>query len=227
MAGARAGMRSCPQPGWRSGRWLRAGVFTLLGSALAVIGHHLVSEEPVSGRRVAVGAAAVFATSWLAARLPRSWWQVVAATGIAQLLLHWALSAQIPVRHGHAEAHDVTPDVGYGAHHSAWVMSAAHCLAACVMALLMYRADQVLSRLPETVGRWAQTAVTAAGAAFGVRWRPWARPRAGTAPPVPLNSLVLQPTVTAMLCHAVVRRGPPAGCAGDVPPIPAGCAPPW
>ncbi|AWZ05823.1 MULTISPECIES: hypothetical protein [unclassified Streptomyces] len=201
-------------------------MFTLLGSALAVIGHHLASEEPVSGQRVAVGAAAVFATSWLTARLPRSWWQAVAATGIAQLLLHWALSAQTPVRHGQAEAHAVAPEIGYAAHHSAWVMTAAHCVAASAMALLMYRADQVLSRLPETVGRWAETAVAAAGAAFGVRWRPWARPRAATVH-VPLNSLVLAPTVTAMLCHAVVRRGPPAGCAGDVPPIPAGCAPPW
>lgn len=224
MTGARAGMRSCPQPEWRSGRWLRAAVFTLLSSALAVVGHHLAAGDPVSWQRVAGGAAVAFALSWLVTRTSRPWWHVVAATGAARLVLHRALSVRHPVFHGHAEAHAAVPQIMHAAHHSMWAMAAAHGVATCVMALLMYRADQALSRLPETVGRWGQRAVAAAAAVFGALCRPWPGPRRRTAP-VPHSDLAVRPAVTTTLCHAVVRRGPPAACAGDVPLIPAGSTP--
>lgn len=224
MIGARTGMRFSPPPVWRSGRCLRAAVFTLLSSALAVVAHQLASEGWVSWQRASVGASLVFALSWLVVRRPRPWWQVVAATDAAQLLLHQGLSVPQAAPHAHPEAHDGLTETVHAAHHGAWEMAAAHCVAAWVMALLMYHADQALSRLPETVNRWAHSAVAAAAAAFGLHRRPWVRPCLRTVP-ASLNGLALQPTVTAMLCHALVRRGPPAGCAGNVPPILAGSAP--
>lgn len=170
MAGDPAGTRSRPRPERPGGRRLRAAVFTLLSSALAVAGHHLAAGDPVPWERVAAGSACAFVLSWSVTRRPPPWWQVVTATGVAQLVLHRALSVRQPVHHGHAAAHGVLPDVVRTAHHSPWAMPAAHCVAAVVMALLMYHADQVLSRLPETVGRWAEkavAAVAAVAAAFG------------------------------------------------------------
>ncbi|MFD3555351.1 hypothetical protein ACFWWA_25115 [Streptomyces goshikiensis] len=187
-------------------------MFTLISCVLAVVGHHLASEEPVPWPRAAAGAVVVFALSWCAARPCRTGRHVLMATGLAQLLLHHALS--VPrAAHGSAVA------VGHTAHHSTWTMTAAHCAAACVMALLMHRADRALSRLPETVGRWVQAAVqatvTAAVTAFGACRRPGVRPVPGSGRVV-LDGLAVRPIATTMLCHAVVRRGPPAGRAGDV-----------
>lgn len=224
MIGALAGTRSCPRPMWRSGRCLRAALFTLLSTALAVVAHHPVSEQAVSWQRVAAGTGVVLGLSWLVVRRPRPWWQVVAATGVAQLLLHQALLVPRAAPAGHPETHEGVPEAVHAAHHGAWEMTAAHCAAAWAMALLMYHADQALSRLPETVNRWAHAAVAAAAAAFGLHRRPWVRPCL-PAVPTPLNGLAALLTVTTMLCHALVRRGPPAGCAGNVPPIPAGCSP--
>lgn len=220
MADARAGMRSCPQPARQGGRWLRAAVFALLSSALAVIGHHLASEDPVSWQRVAVGVLVVFTLAWPAARSSRPGPHVAVATGLAQLLLHQALSVPRAERNGHSETHGSALEIGQTAHHNAWAMTAAHCVAACAMALLMHRADQVLSRLPETVGRWAQGAVAAAVTALRDCGRPWVRPFLRTVP-VAANGSAPRPLATALLCHAVVRRGPPADRAGDVPLIPS------
>lgn len=167
-----------------------------------------------------MGAAVVFALSMLAARPGRPGWHVVMATGAAQLLLHRALSVHA-AGGGHTGAHGSLPGTGRAAHHSTWTMTAAHCVAACAMALLMHCADRTLSRLPEAMGRWVQAAVAAAVAAFGVRSRPGARLALRTVPIVP-DGTAVPPTAARMLCHAVVRRGPPAGRAGDVPLIPAG-----
>ncbi len=219
MAEASVGMRSCPLPSRRGGRGLRAAVFTLLSGMLAVVGHHLASEESVSWRRTAVGSVLVFALSWLAARPCRPGWYVVTATGLAQLLLHRALSVPQATGTQHTEAHGSVPEIGRTAHHSTWTMTAVHCVAACVMALLMHRADQVLSRLPETVGRWVQAAVAATVAALGVRTRPGVRTGLRPARRVASEGSAVRPMATTMLCHVVVRRGPPDGCAGDVPLI--------
>ncbi|GGZ05802.1 hypothetical protein GCM10010343_34500 [Streptomyces avidinii] len=219
MADAAAGMRSCPRPAGRGGRWLRAAVFTLLSSVLAVVGHHLTSEDPVSWRRATLGVLATFALSWRVSRRSLPGRYVLAATVLAQLLLHRALSLQRQPPGGHAEAHDGVLEIGHGAHHVAWPMAATHCVAACVMALLMHRADQVLSRVPERVARWARSAVAAAVAAFGAGRRPWFRPGLRVVGAVERSRLAVRPMVMTMLWHAVVRRGPPAGCAGDVPPI--------
>lgn len=221
MAGARARTRPCPQPEWHSGRWLRAAVFTLFSSALAVVGHHLASGDPIPWQRVAGGSAVAFTLSWLVTRTSRTWWHVVAATGAVQLVLHRALFVQHPVFHGHAEAHAAGSQiVRASAHHGTWAMAAAHGVATCAMALLMYSADQALSRLPETVDRWIQRAVAAAAAGFGALCRPWPRPRPRTSP-VPRTGLAVRQAVATTLCHTVVRRGPPAAYAGDVPLIPS------
>ncbi|MER6445966.1 hypothetical protein DEJ51_31460 [Streptomyces venezuelae] len=200
-------------------------MFTLLGSGPAVVGHHLATEDPVSWRRATAGALAVFALAWPAARPALPARHVLAATGLAQLLLHGALSVQWRVRHGHAEAHHgVLPGAGHGPHHAQWTVTAAHCLVAWGLALLMYRADEVLSRLPQTLGRWARTAVGVAAAALGASRRTGLRPGPRAVPVAP-GGPAPRPTVTAMLCHAVVRRGPPARGAGDVSLILAGSSP--
>ncbi|PWK64539.1 uncharacterized protein YcnI [Streptomyces sp. CG 926] len=193
-------------------------MFTLLSGMLAIVGHHLASEEPVSWRRAAAGSSVVLALSWLAARPRRPGWYVVTATGLAQLLLHRALSVPPAAGARHTETHGGALEIGRTAHHSTGTMTAVHCLAACLMALLMHRTDQVLGRLPETVGRWIQAAVAAAVAAFGVRSRSGVRTGSRTVG-VALDGSAVRPMVTTMLCHAVVRRGPPDRCAGDVPLI--------
>lgn len=193
-------------------------MFTLISSTLAVIGHHLASEEPVSWRRAAAGAVVVLALSWCAARPCRPGWQVLSATGLAQLLLHQALSVPRLAGPQHAEAHGSVLGIGRTAHHGTWPMTAAHCVAACVMALLMHRADRALSRLPDTVGRWVQAAVAATVTAFGLRCRPGVRPAPRTVP-LARDGVAVRPAAATMLCHAVVRRGPPDGWAGDVPLI--------
>ncbi|MFG2412825.1 DUF1775 domain-containing protein [Streptomyces goshikiensis] len=193
-------------------------MFTLISSTLAVIGHHLASKEPVSWRRAAAGAVVVLALSWCAARPCRSGWQVLSATGLAQLLLHQALSVPRLAGPQHAEAHGSVLGIGRTAHHGTWPMTAAHCVAACVMALLMHRADRALSRLPDTVGRWVQAAVAATVTAFGLRCRPGVRPAPRTVP-LARDGVAVRPAAATMLCHAVVRRGPPDGWAGDVPLI--------
>ncbi len=169
-------------------------------------------------RRAAVAVPVVFALSWPAARPRRPGWYVVTATGLAQLLLHRALSVPHAAGARHSGAHGGVLEIGHTAHHSSWTMTAVHCVAACVMALLMHRTDQVIGRLPETVGRWVQAAVAATVAAFGVRCRPAVRTGSRTVGLV-LDGSAVRPMVTMMLCHAVVRRGPPDGCAGDVPLI--------
>ncbi|MFD9467991.1 DUF1775 domain-containing protein [Streptomyces goshikiensis] len=193
-------------------------MFTLISSTLAVIGHHLASEEPVSWRRAAAGAVVVLALSWCAARPCRPGWQVLSATGLAQLLLHQALSVPRLAGPQHAEAQGSVLGIGRTAHHGTWPMTAAHCVAACVMALLMHRADRALSRLPDTVGRWVQAAVAATVTAFGLRCRPGVRPAPRTVP-LARDGVAVRPAAATMLCHAVVRRGPPDGWAGDVPLI--------
>ncbi|MFJ6478817.1 MULTISPECIES: DUF1775 domain-containing protein [unclassified Streptomyces] len=195
-------------------------MFTTLSSALAVVGHHLAAGDPVPWQRLAGGAAVAFALSLPLTRTSRPWWHVVSMTGVAQLALHRALFVQHPVFHGHAEAHGTGPQiVRASAHHGTWAMAAAHGVATCAMALLMYRADQVLSRLPETVDLLVQRAAAAAAAGFGALYRPWQIPLPRTAP-VPRSGLVVGRAVATTLCHTVVRRGPPVAYVGDVPPSP-------
>ncbi|MCB5163891.1 YcnI family protein [Streptomyces bambusae] len=212
--------RPCPQPQGRGGRALRAAVFTLAGSVLAVVGHHVASGAGVFWR----GAAVVFALSWPVARVSRPWWQVAAATGVAQLVVHRALSGG-RAAHGHG-----APGGGHGAvseavvrtaHHSTGVMVLAHAVAAAALALLMHRADRALSLLPETVGRWAQAAAAGAARAFGLRRRsrPAPRPRAVR---MPRAAGVAAVRATVLLGYAVARRGPPGGRAKDVFPDPGG-----
>ncbi|MGE7385160.1 hypothetical protein ACQKM2_06650 [Streptomyces sp. NPDC004126] len=221
MTESRAGTRPCPQPEPPSGRRLRAAAFALLSTALAAAGHPLATGDPVSWQRAAGGTVCVLALSWLVTAGSRPWWHVVTATGLAQLVLHRALSVPQPMHHGPAGAHGAGPHVVSTAQHGVWVMVTAHGLAACLMALLMYRADRALSRLPDLVGRWAHGAVATAAAAFGLLCRPWLEPRLRTGP-VPLDGPPVPPPVARMLCDAVVRRGPPVRGAEDAPLIPVG-----
>ncbi|MFF3749106.1 hypothetical protein ACFYYH_01385 [Streptomyces sp. NPDC002018] len=174
--------------------------------------------------RLLYGAAGVLMASAAAAGTARSWLPVAAATGGAQWVLHTALSVPAPAGHGHVRvlqgAHPLRGQ-GCAPHHSAPVMMAAHCVAALAVALLMYRADQALSRLPGAVGRWARVAVGLIAAAVLGSRRPAARPDVRSAPRRPYAAAV-RSVVEVVLCDVVVRRGPPARRAGDVSLIPVG-----
>ncbi|MGW7176638.1 hypothetical protein [Streptomyces xanthophaeus] len=214
MTRARTQPRPCPQREARGGQWLRAVVFTLLSSALAVAGHHLASEDPVPWIRVLCAAAAVLAVAAVAARPGRPWWLVTGATLSSQLLLHAALSMSAPAGGGLVETHS-SAEIGYAAHQSPWVMTAAHGAAAGAMTLFIYRADQVISRIPQAMRRWAEAAVATATALFGLRNLHRTNHLRQPAKP-PLKSGPDLRAATVMLSHAVVRRGPPTVRAADV-----------
>ncbi|MGW9368970.1 hypothetical protein ACWGVR_02985 [Streptomyces xanthophaeus] len=214
MTRARTQPRPCPQREARGGQWLRAVVFTLLSSALAVAGHHLASEDPVPWIRVLCAAAAVLAVAAAAARPGRPWWLVTGATLSSQLLLHAALSMNAPGGGGLVETHS-SAEIGYAAHQSPWVMTAAHGAAAGAMTLFIYRADQVISRVPRAMRRWAEAAVATATALFGLRNLHRTNHLRQPAKP-PLKSGPGLRAATVMLSHAVVRRGPPTVRAADV-----------
>ncbi|MGW6855621.1 hypothetical protein [Streptomyces xanthophaeus] len=214
MTRARTQPRPCPQREARGGQWLRAVVFTLLSSALAVAGHHLASEDPVPWIRVSCAAAAVLAVAAVAARPGRPWWLVTGATLSSQLLLHAALSMNAPGGGGLVETHS-SAEIGYAAHQSPWVMTAAHGAAAGAMTLFIYRADQVISRVPRAMRRWAEAAVATATALFGLRNLHRTNHLRQPAKP-PLKSGPDLRAATVMLSHAVVRRGPPTVRAADV-----------
>ncbi|MEV7869049.1 hypothetical protein AB0P17_23830 [Streptomyces sp. NPDC088124] len=86
-----AGMR--PVRAWAGTRLVRAGVFTVAGTGLAVVGHHVASGEPLSWGGLLGAALAVFALALPWAGLRRSLPGVLAATFAAQLVAHEILAA--------------------------------------------------------------------------------------------------------------------------------------
>ncbi|MFC8824280.1 hypothetical protein ACFT9I_02860 [Streptomyces sp. NPDC057137] len=186
---------------------------------LAVVGHHLASEDPVPWLRLLVVSAAVLAVVAAGAGKARSWWPVAGATAVTQVVLHTALSSSDgPVTVQHSEAHGAA-STGYAAHHSAPMMSAAHLLAAVSVAVLMHRADRRLSNLPHDVGSWAGALAAAVATAVGRRGLiPRSLPRTSSGPP---PVAYRQSTARTVLAHVLIRRGPPEGRVRDVPLNPA------
>ncbi|MFE1961118.1 hypothetical protein [Streptomyces sp. NPDC059479] len=204
----------------------RAAVFTVTGVVLAVTGHHVVSGHPVPWRAVPLAAVALFALALGGVRISppppppqlrsRSWPlplplpAVIAATGAAQLALHFWLaraSAQgAPASHniaGHGAAHGTHEAWHTGGHGLS--MTAAHVLAALLVAWCLQRADAaclaVGQRVGGVLGELLVRLVRRAPARLFPSVPRVLRAVRTRAQPPPYNSLVL--------AHAVVRRGPP------------------
>ncbi|WP_141698405.1 hypothetical protein [Streptomyces lushanensis] len=199
---------------------VRAAVFTVTGVVLAVTGHHVVSGHPVPWRAVPPAAAALFALTLPAVRTSpsrppsRSWPlplpSVIAATGTAQLALHlWLVRVSAPgapAPHGaagHGAAHGTYEAWHAGRHGLS--MTAAHVLAALLVAWFLQRADAACLAVCRSAGGVLGALLVRLLRRAPTRPFPSAPrvPRAvGTRAPPPSHG-------SPILAHAVVRRGPP------------------
>ncbi|MFE0251280.1 hypothetical protein [Streptomyces sp. NPDC059010] len=200
----------------RTGACVRAGLFALVGSTLAALGHHAVAEGAVPWRLVIVFTLGQFALVRPVARRRLSLPAVVACTVVAQTALHLALTAAGGAHHsdgGHAvhaaEGHTARPTLGDGHawHHSSAAMTAAHLAAALAAGWLLQRADAAVTAALVAVRTLRRIAAVAA-----TRLVPRLRTAEITAPPVlRLVAGFELPSVawTYTLEHTLVRRGPP------------------
>ncbi|WP_239157580.1 hypothetical protein [Streptomyces sp. SID13726] len=189
----------------------RAAVFAVVGTVLGVSAHHLLAEGPVPWRQGAAAAAVLFAVGLVGAQRPRSLAAVVACSVAGQSGLHlWlSLTAHTPALHRHGGQ-------PHGAHlawherlHGSLAMTAAHAVAATLVAVLLHRADAACW----TVARGVTAALDAVRARLAAARLLFARPTA----PARTASVTAVPvyderplTARPLLAHAVVRRGPPA-----------------
>lgn len=180
---------------------VRAGVFATVGTGLAVTGHHLASGQPVPWRAGLLVGGLLFVLALPLVRSARSLPMAFLATVAAQAALHlWFLrfAENEAVHAAHAMA---AHDPPHAVHHEG-SMTAAHMVAALMVAWCMHRADTasrfVGQLLVEVVGgivvRLAPAGHVPAVTAVPCPTRPRAHPRRR-------NSQELE--------HAVVRRGPP------------------
>ncbi|MFJ5778926.1 hypothetical protein [Streptomyces sp. NPDC093094] len=202
-----------PRP--RSAGWVRAGLFALLGSVLAALGHHTVAEGPVPWRLVAALGAAQFALVLPFARRRLPLWPVVSCTLAAQGAQHLVLSrvgghGTGPGRTGHAghPGHAVpAAGDGHAWHHAGTAMTVTHVLAAVAVAWLLHRADSAV-----TLALAAARAGRGVAAALLARLR---TPRPAVAGGRPRSARPVgrfegpAPPTAYLLDHALVRRGPP------------------
>ncbi|MFE4057847.1 hypothetical protein ACFXP3_16395 [Streptomyces sp. NPDC059096] len=192
----------------------RAGVFSVVTTGLALTGHHLASGHPVPWPGAGVALAVLLVLAVPAARRPgpRPLPTVIVATGAAQAALHLWLTRSTghSVRTPHPTGRHEPP----GGVHEVWhldrhgaSMTAAHIVAALLVAWCLHRADTACLALGELGGHVGRAIVdllvrpVPAVPPFAVPRV--LRPAGARAQPPPGNSLVL--------AHAVVRRGPPAG----------------
>ncbi|MGX1115756.1 hypothetical protein RKD37_001119 [Streptomyces ambofaciens] len=135
---------------------VRAGLFALVGTVLAALGHHAVAEGPFPWRLVSAFTLVQFGLIWPAARrrLPLS--MILACTLTAQGSLHLALTwaGAATAAHTGLETHRSTgvvhPATGDGHvwHHASAAMTAAHVTAALLAGWLLHRADATVSGGP-------------------------------------------------------------------------------
>ncbi|NUT24958.1 MAG: hypothetical protein HOV84_03315 [Streptomyces sp.] len=204
------------RPG-RTGASVRAGLFALVGSTLAALGHHAVAEGAVPWRLVIVFALGQFALVRPVTRRRLSLPAVVACTIVAQAALHLALTAAGSAHRpagGHAvhaaEGHSAHPALGDGHawQHASAAMTAAHLAAALAAGWLLHRADAAVTAALIAV----RTLRRAAAAAAATRLVPRLRTTEVTAPPMlRLVGRFELPSAawTYTLEHTLVRRGPP------------------
>lgn len=187
----------------------RGTVFSAASMALAVTGHHLASGQPLPGRTLWVAFGLLLLVTLPFSGRPRSLPTVMAATGTAQLTLHfWLSRAQVRpgtagdthTRAGHGGTHDVHEAWHSGGHGA--TMAAAHLVAALLVAWCLQRADSACSSAGERLGEVV--------VAFVVRLLPVAAVLPAIRPPRPLAARAKSPPYDfLMLAYVVVRRGPP------------------
>ncbi|MFF3322759.1 hypothetical protein [Streptomyces sp. NPDC002889] len=208
-----------PPAARRSERWLRAGLFTVISSVLATVGHHLGSGDAVQWARLTAATAAVLLAVLPGAGRVRKPAPALAATLAAQLVLHRALSLPVSSRAGEP-AHETHRATGaqYPSHHSASMMLVAHAVAAVTVAVLMQRADRRLSELPSLIDRLIGSATAALAAAAGRLSLRSGGTAGGRGLPLPV---VRDPSrVRRQLVHVLVRRGPPSAVrSAGLPPV--------
>ncbi|MFD7879438.1 hypothetical protein ACFV5G_36025 [Streptomyces sp. NPDC059766] len=206
---------------------LRAAVFAVVGTALGVSAHHLVTEGPAPWRHGTLAAAALFGVGLVGARRPRSLASVVTVCAAAQAGLHlWLTTAPArpgppaaPAGHlGHAAE---APRTWHGHPPGSPTMTAVHIVAALLVAVLLHRADTVCWSLARGLDAAAVTvrAWTATARALCRGLRVPAEP----GPPAPVFARpARRPPEESVLAGVVVRRGPPRGAAHPRPPFPPG-----
>ncbi|MGW0422995.1 hypothetical protein [Streptomyces sp. NPDC003015] len=187
---------------------LRAAVFAVVGTVLGIGAHHLLAEGQVPWRHGAAATAVLFAVGLVGVQRPRSLATVVACSVAGQSGLHLWLTLTAAARHPGGHVHDA---------HSAWherlhdslAMTAAHSLAAALVAVLLHRADAACW----TVARGVTAALDAVRDRLAAARRLFTRPTS----PAPTAAVTVVPayderplTARPLLAHAVVRRGPPA-----------------
>ncbi|MEU9169853.1 hypothetical protein AB0D34_18945 [Streptomyces sp. NPDC048420] len=194
---------------------LRAAVFAVVGTVLGVSAHHLLAEGPVPWTRGAGAAAVLFAVGLVGVQRPRSLATVVACSVVGQSGLHLWLTltahATTAAPHHVGQQHDARPAWHEGLHGSL-AMTAAHAMAAALVAVLLHRADAACW----SVARGVTAALDAVRARLAGARLLFTRP----ASPAPTAARVVVPTYgerpltgRPLLAHAVVRRGPPAASA--------------
>ncbi|MFC9126127.1 hypothetical protein ACFT4A_04665 [Streptomyces sp. NPDC057099] len=204
------------------GASVRAGMFALVGSVLAALGHHTVAEGTVPWRLVAGFGLVQFAAVRPVARRRLSLPTVAAATLAAQGVLHAGLTlagGAHATGAGHAGHQGTGGGDGHTWHQVSAGMTAAHVVAALAAGWLLHRADAAL-----TAAFAAVRTVRRVAAAVMARVRQALLPGggAGGAPPVvPLLGRFDPPSAprTRTLDHALVRRGPPGRL--HVPVVPS------
>ncbi|WP_319053803.1 hypothetical protein, partial [Streptomyces europaeiscabiei] len=194
---------------------MRAAVFAVAGSVLALSGHHAVADGVPPWRLVTLLALAQFATVWPAAQRRFAPMATLGCTLGVQGLLHVALAlADGPAGAGSSHlSHTAGPQApaapvsGPDWHQASGTMTAVHVLAALTVAWLLHRADDALA-----------TAVPIARAVRGaacavVAWLSAGLSRVGPRPLPALEPIGCfapsEPLRTQPLEHQLVRRGPP------------------
>lgn len=189
---------------------VRALVFAVTSTGLALCAHHLASGQAVPGQSVLLAAGMLFLLALPLARRGGALPAVLAATGAGQAALHQffaappsGIASMAPAVHQHGTGPG-THDGWHANHHHAVVMSAGHIVAALLVGWCLQRADvscqKIARHLDHTLNRWlgrlAAPVSTFQGSTAGTGpVRPWSTPS-------PYNWTVLD--------HTVVRRGPPA-----------------
>lgn len=187
---------------------LRAAVFAVVGTVLGVSAHHLLAEGPVPWRHGAAATAVLFAVGLVGVQRPRNLATVVACSVAGQSGLHLWLTLTAAARHSGGHVHDA-PTAWHERLHDSLAMTAAHSLAAALVAVLLHRADAACW----TVARGVTAALDAVRDRLAAARLLFTRPTS----PAPTAAVTGVPTydeqpLTAwpLLVHAVVRRGPPA-----------------
>ncbi|WP_331753284.1 hypothetical protein OG440_39805 (plasmid) [Streptomyces sp. NBC_00637] len=194
---------------------MRAGLFALVGSVLAALGHHAVAEGAVPWRLVSVFAVAQFVLLWPLARRRLTLATVTACTLAAQGSLHLALTWLGGTHHtdsghmsGPGDSHAaMAMGDGHAWHHSSTAMTAAHVAAALAAGWLLHRADTAIA-----AALAATRTLHRVAAALLTRLLPPLPNPVPTEPPVLRLAGCLElppPAWTYTLEHALVRRGPP------------------